>query len=74
MEYILTNSSDNITSVRRGRIIPRTCTVYEDLHTILAQYDEYRRKNYHRAEADSEDEEEELTREQITEKKAEKRR
>lgn len=42
---------------QRGRAIPRLICVYEDLHTILAQYDEYRRKGYHHP-LDEEDEEE----------------
>ncbi|KAJ3738141.1 hypothetical protein EV360DRAFT_77098, partial [Lentinula raphanica] len=40
---------------RRGRAIPKLVTVYEDIHTLLAQYDEYREERYHQAEADDEE-------------------
>lgn len=42
----------------RGRAITRLVTVYEDIHVLLTQYDEYRRKRYHQDQP--EDEEDEL--------------
>ncbi|KAJ3985138.1 hypothetical protein F5890DRAFT_1473973 [Lentinula detonsa] len=62
----------------RGRAIPRLVTVYEDIHVILTQYDEYRRKRYHQEQPEEEDDElesenEEAQKERVA-KETEKRR
>lgn len=43
----------------RGRPISRKISVYDDLHTNLANYDEYKRRGYHKS-IDDDSEEEEL--------------
>ncbi|KAJ3750344.1 hypothetical protein DFH05DRAFT_1563987 [Lentinula detonsa] len=62
----------------RGRAISRLVTVYEDIHVILTQYDEYRRKRYHQDQPDEEgdeleSEDEEAQKERVA-KETEKRR
>ncbi|KAJ3878198.1 hypothetical protein F5051DRAFT_503376 [Lentinula edodes] len=42
---------------RRGRAIPKLVSVYEDIHTLLAQYDEYRQKGYHTGDPEEDEDE-----------------
>ncbi|KAJ3975900.1 hypothetical protein EV361DRAFT_959110 [Lentinula raphanica] len=58
---------------RRGWTIPKLVTVYEDIHTLLAQYDEYREKRYHRAEANDDEDDGDVDEEQRAKEVAEKR-
>ncbi|KAJ3963487.1 hypothetical protein EV361DRAFT_967662, partial [Lentinula raphanica] len=58
---------------RRGRAIPKLVTVYEDIHTLLAQYDEYREKRYHQVAPDDEDDDNEVDEEVRAKEQAEKR-
>ncbi|KAJ3886672.1 hypothetical protein GG344DRAFT_81472 [Lentinula edodes] len=46
---------DNMSAMRRGRAIPKLVAVYEDIHTLLAQYDEYRQKGYHQLDSEGDD-------------------
>ncbi|KAH7870438.1 uncharacterized protein C8R40DRAFT_1175702 [Lentinula edodes] len=46
---------DNMSAMRRGRAIPKLVAVYEDIHTLLAQYDEYRHKGYHQLDSEGDD-------------------
>ncbi|KAJ3847523.1 hypothetical protein EV368DRAFT_87652 [Lentinula lateritia] len=48
---------DNMSAMRRGRAIPKLVAVYEDIHTLLAQYDEYRHKGYHQLDSEGDDDE-----------------
>ncbi|KAJ3741037.1 hypothetical protein DFH05DRAFT_1462884 [Lentinula detonsa] len=60
--------------VTQGRALPRLVSVYEDIHMMMSHYDECKRKGYHRVSQPPEDEldeldDEELTAEQLAEKR-----
>ncbi|KAF5393790.1 hypothetical protein D9757_000389 [Collybiopsis confluens] len=52
--------NETSTMKRKGRVIPRVCTVYEDVHTVLAQHDKYRRNGYHKPPEPEDSDEDEL--------------
>ncbi|KAJ3803635.1 hypothetical protein F5876DRAFT_71289 [Lentinula aff. lateritia] len=58
--------------MRRGRAIPKLITAYETIHTLLAQYDEYRQKGYHLG--DFEEDDDDIDEEKCAEELEEKRR
>lgn len=58
--------------MRRGRAIPKLITAYESIHTLLAQYDEYRQKGYHLG--DFEEEDDDIDEEKHAEELEEKQR
>ncbi|KAJ3932396.1 MAG: hypothetical protein NXY57DRAFT_1038458 [Lentinula lateritia] len=63
---------DNASAMRRGRAIPKLITAYESIHTLLAQYDEYRQKGYHLG--DFEEEDDDIDEEKHAEELEEKQR
>ncbi|KAJ3884719.1 hypothetical protein GG344DRAFT_83607 [Lentinula edodes] len=44
-----------MSAMRHGRAIPKLVAVYENIHTLLAQYDEYRHKGYHQLDSKGDD-------------------
>ncbi|KAJ3925559.1 MAG: hypothetical protein NXY57DRAFT_967611 [Lentinula lateritia] len=60
---------DNASATRRGRAIPKLITVYEDIHTLLAQYDEYHQKGYHQLDFEDDDDDTDKGAEELEEKR-----
>ncbi|KAJ3924587.1 MAG: hypothetical protein NXY57DRAFT_969533 [Lentinula lateritia] len=60
---------DNASVTRRGCAIPKLITAYEDIHTLLAQYDEYRQKGYHQLDFEDDDNDTDKGAEELEEKR-----